>query len=81
MVAVKKYAPTVVLVAGCVIGTGLLAGTPAKAQNQPAPTQITPPTPQKPGDPPAVMSLLGTAAVIGACVGAVMLAPKRGHQD
>ncbi|MBI1189651.1 MAG: hypothetical protein GC200_03085 [Tepidisphaera sp.] len=54
----------------------------ALAQPQaPAPTTVNPPTPSKPDDPPAILSLLATVVIIGAVCAPALLNPKRGHQD
>lgn len=69
--------------AALVTGAGLAATPASLAQPQGAPpTTVNPPTPSKPDEPPAILSLLATVVIIGAVVApATLLKPKRGHQD
>ncbi len=72
------FVPIVALGATAAIIPTASAQTPRPGQ---PPAQLTPPVPGKPGNPPAIMSLLGTIAIVGGVVGAAMIPPKRGHQD
>lgn len=53
----------------------------AVAQQENAPAAPTPPTPSKADEPPAIMSFLLLAVLVGAIVGANLIATKRSHQD
>jgi len=53
----------------------------AMAQQENAPAAPTPPTPSKADEPPAIMSFLLLAVLVGAIVGANLIATKRSHQD
>ncbi|MFA6044428.1 MAG: hypothetical protein WC718_05540 [Phycisphaerales bacterium] len=70
-------------IAGFVAAAAIGASTlPAMAQpTPPPPTVVNPPTPSKPDEPPAILSLLATLVIVGAVAAPGLLNPKRGHQD
>lgn len=65
------------------LGTGLMMAGVSLAQQAPAPAggAPQPPTPSRPDEPPAIMTVLVLAVIGGLVLFASLLPSKRGHQD
>ena len=64
-----------------VLGVGPAALGQPSPQGEKKVEALRPPTPTKPDDPPAAMSYITMALLIGLLVGAALIPSKRGHQD